>query len=257
MRIAVAVKRVPDTAARVKVAADGRSIERAGVEHVISPYDEIAVEAALQLKEKHSPGEGEVAVVTVGPAAAQKELRTCLAMGADRAILLKDDAPFRDGSSTALILAAALKEGAAFDLVLFGWKAADDDGAQVGLRVAEILSLPAVTLVTKIEIDWAAKKLVCHREVEGGVEVVETTLPAVVTAQKGLAEPRYASLKGIMAAKKKPLEEKPLPSAADSAFMEVVKLETPPPRPPGRIVGEGVAAVPELVALLRNEAKVI
>lgn len=256
MRIAVGLKRVPDTAARVKVAADGRTIDRSGVEHVISPYDEIAVEAALQLKEKHSPGAGEVVVVTVGPGDAQKELRTCLAMGADRAVLVKDDAPFRDPASTAEILAVTLKDGA-FDLLLFGWKAADDDGAQVGLRVAELLSLPAVTLVTKIEVDLAGKKIVCHREVEGGAEVVEAGLPAVVTAQKGLAEPRYASLKGIMAAKKKPLEEKPLPAASSPSGAEVVKMETPPPRPPGRIVGEGAAAVPTLVSLLRNEAKVI
>jgi electron transfer flavoprotein beta subunit len=256
MRIAVGLKRVPDTAARVKVAADGRSVDRTGVEHVISPYDEIAVEAAIQLKEKHAPANGEVVVVTVGPGEAQKELRTCLAMGADKAVLVKDDAPFRDASSTAAILATELGAGS-FDLLLFGWKAVDDDAAQVGIRVAEALKLPAVTLVTKIEVDPAAKKLVCHREVDGGVEVVETSLPAVVTAQKGLAEPRYASLKGIMAAKKKPLEEKPLPAAGAAAFAEILKLETPPPRPPGRIVGEGVAAVPELVRLLREEAKVI
>ena len=256
MRVAVALKRVPDTAARVKVGSDGKSVDRAGVEHVISPYDEIAVEAALQLKEKHSPGAGEVVVLTVGPADAQKELRTCLAMGADRAVLVKDDAALRDGASTAEILAGLLKDGA-FDLILFGWKAVDDDGAQVGLRVAEALGLPAVTLVTKIDLDWAGKKMTCHREVEGGSEVVEASLPAVVTAQKGLAEPRYASLKGIMAAKKKPLDEKPLPASLGPAVVEIVKMEPPPPRPPGRIVGEGVAAVPTLVSLLRNEAKVI
>ncbi len=253
MRIAVGVKRVPDTAARLKPAADGKSIDRTGVEHVISPYDEIAVEAAIQIKEKHGAGGGEVVAVTVGPAEAQKELRTCLAMGADKALLVKDDAPFRDASSTARILAAALKNGA-FDLVLFGWKATDDDAAQVGLRVAEALGIAGVTLVTKIEVDGKGLKL--HREIEGGTEIVETSMPAVVTVQKGLAEPRYASLKGIMAAKKKPLEEKPLADAGE-AVLEIERIEPPPPRPPGRIVGEGVAAVPELVRLLRQEAKVL
>ena len=250
MKIAVCVKRVPDTTAKVKIAADGRSVDPAGIEWVISPYDEIALEAALQLKEAGKAGK--VTVLCLGPKEATKELRTALAMGADEGVLLVDGGGDRDAAAVAAALADEAKALGA-DLVLFGWKAIDTDRAAVPHLAAARLERPCVSFVTKIEAGDG--RLLCHREVEGGTEVLEVPLPCVMTAQKGLAEPRYASLKGIMAAKKKPLVEKPAPAAAAAVRTEALAL--PAERPPGRIVGQGVEAVPELVRLLRDEAKLL
>ncbi|HET6202732.1 MAG TPA: electron transfer flavoprotein subunit beta/FixA family protein [Planctomycetota bacterium] len=252
MNVAVCVKRVPATDTRIRIAPDGRSLDLQGVEFVLNPYDEFAVEEGLRLREK--AGSGEVVVLTLGPTEAQKELRTCLAMGADRAVLLKDDAlAARDGFAIASILAGALK-GVSFDLLLFGKQAVDSDGAQVGGMTATLLGLPCIGEVVKVEV-LEGKRLRAEREVEGGREVVEATLPCALTAQKGLNEPRYASLKGIMAAKKKPIEEPPLTQVEPR--LVVLEMTLPPPRPPGRIVGKGAAAVPELIRLLREEAKVL
>jgi electron transfer flavoprotein beta subunit len=245
----ICIKRVPDTETRIKIGGDGTSIDPAGVKYIISPYDEIAIEAALQFRDVG--GEGEVVALTMGDGAAGEQLRSALAMGADRAVLLKGETGM-DGLAVAKSLAAELGE-ADMDLILFGMKAADDDQQQVGPMVAELLGLPCVTVVAEMEHEDG--KMVCHREVEGGTEVVEVSLPAVITLTKGKYEPRYPSLKGIMAAKKKPLEEKE--AAGSSDRVNVKKLMEPPPRPEGRIVGEGVDAVPELVRLLRDEAKVL
>jgi len=250
MKIAVCIKRVPDSETRVKIAPDGKRIDEAGVKFVLNPYDEFAVEEALQRKEK--AGAGEVVVICLGPAAAQETIRTALAMGADRGVLLQTDAVPADGFVTAQALAAELKPGG-WDLILFGKMAIDDYNQQVGPMVAELLGLPCVTAVAHLEIDGA--KGVAEREIEGGIEVVEFPLPAVLTADKGLNEPRYPALKGIMAAKKKPLEVKPVQLAAGA--IEVVALTPPPERKEGKIVGEGPGAVPELVRLLREEAKVL
>ena len=249
MRICVCVKRVPDTEARIRIAADGTGIDPAGVKYVISPYDEFALELALRLKDASVASE--VAVLSVAEPAAAEQLRTALAMGADRAVLLKGQ-PTLDGLATARALAAELKS-AKPDLVLLGMKAVDDDQQQVGPMLAELLGLPCVTVVAKFELGGG--KVVCHREIEGGVEVVEAPLPAVVTITKGDAVPRYASLKGIMAAKKKPLEERDAQLGASR--VQVRSLSSPPERPAGRIVGQGVDAVPELVRLLRDEARVL
>jgi electron transfer flavoprotein beta subunit len=249
----VCVKRVPDTETRIRIEG-GQSIDRAGIKYVISPYDEFALEAALRLKE--AVGEGSVAAVTVGDAAAAEQLRAALAMGADRAVLLKHPAAAEetmDGLVTARALAAELRDGPAADLILFGMKAIDDDQQQVGPMVAELLGLPCVTVVAELEAEDG--RVVCRREVEGGLEVVEVLLPAVVTMTKGAHEPRYPSLKGIMAAKRKPLEEKE--AELGQGRIRVLELKYPPERPPGRVVGEGVDAVPELVRLLREEAKVL
>ncbi len=249
MNITVCIKRTPDTETRVRIAGDGTSIDPSGVKYIVSPYDEFAVEGALRTKE--AAGEGEVAVVTMGDAAAAEQLRSTLAMGADRATLLKGDVTM-DGLATARALAAELESHDA-PLILFGVKAADDDAQQVGPMVATLMGRPCVTAVGSFELHDGA--VVCHREVEGGTEIVEARLPAVVTVTKGEFEPRYASLKGIMAAKRKPLEEK------DAQIFEprlvVEGLEPPPERPAGRVVGEGPDAVPELVRLLREEAKVL
>src|SRR6266567_4076552 len=226
MKIAVCIKRVPDSETRVKIAADGKSLDEAGVKFILNPYDEFAVEEALRRKEK--AGAGEVVVIALGPAAAQETIRTALA--------------------------AELK-GAGFDLVLFGKMAIDDYNHQVGPMVAELLDLPCVTTVAHLEIE--GMKGVAEREIEVGVEVVEFPLPAVLTTDKGLNEPRYPALKGIMAAKKKPLDVKPATLGAEGGALEILALTPPPERKEGKIVGEGPAAVPELVRLLREEAKVL
>ncbi|MGH7501075.1 MAG: electron transfer flavoprotein subunit beta/FixA family protein [Longimicrobiales bacterium] len=245
----VCIKRVPDTESRLRIAGDGTSIETAGIKFVISPYDEYALETALRLRD--AAGGGEVVVITVGDTASGEQLRAALAMGADGAILLKGE-PTLDGLATARALAAAL-EGAAPDLVLAGMKAADDDQQQVGAMLAQLLHLPCITVVAKLEVDGSTVR--AHREIEGGVEHVEAPLPAVVTITKGEFEPRLPSLKGIMAAKKKPLEEKP--AALGSSRIKVHGLSYPPERPAGRIVGKGAEAVPELIRLLKEEARVL
>lgn len=250
MRIICCVKRVPSTTANIKVGSDGKSIDPAGVEWILNPYDEFGVEEALKIKDKN-PG-SEVIIVSVGPAESSTVIRTCLAMGADRGVLLKDDQPARDPLGVARALADFLK-GEKFDLLLFGKQAVDDDNYQVGSMTAALLGIPIATVVTKIEL--AEGKAHTHREIEGGHENVTLTLPAAFGAQKGLNEPRYPSLKGIMAAKKKPIDEKP--AAKSDPVLIVTRLEPPPARPPGRIVGKGVEAVPELVKLLREEAKAI
>ena len=250
MKIAVCIKRVPDSETRVKIAADGLSLDEAGVKFILNPYDEFAVEEALRRKEQ--AGSGEVMVLSLGPAAAQETIRTALAMGADRGVLLQTDRVPADGLVVARALAAELEDGG-FDLILCGKIAIDDSSHQVGPMVAELLGLPCVTAVSKLDLTGGTGT--AEREVEGGVEVVEFPLPAVITADKGLNEPRLPALKGIMAAKKKPLEVKPFQGG--TAGVDVRKMTLPPERQAGKIVGEGAAAVPELVRLLREEAKVL
>jgi electron transfer flavoprotein beta subunit len=252
MKIAVCIKRVPDSETRVKIAPDGKSLDQAGVKFILNPYDEYAVEEALRRKEQ--AGAGEVTVMSLGPAVVQETIRTALAMGADRGVLLQVDQVPADGLVTARALAAELKDGS-FDLILFGKLAIDDYNHQVGPMVAELLGVPCVTSVAHLEI--ADGKGVAEREIEGGIEVCEFPLPAVLTVDKGLNEPRYPALKGIMAAKKKPMDIKPTALDAGGIGIEVMALTLPAERKEGRIVGEGAAAVPELVRLLREEAKVL
>jgi electron transfer flavoprotein beta subunit len=250
VKITVCLKRTPDTETRVQVAGDGVGIDPAGVKkYIVSPYDEMAVEAALRTRE--AQGDGEVTVLSFGDDASVEQLRSGLAMGADSAILLKGDVTM-DGLATAKALKGEL-EGRDDALVLFGVKAADDDQQQVGPMVATLLGRPCVTAVSDFQVDGG--KAVCLREVEGGMEKVEVALPAVLTITKGTFDPRFASLKGIMAAKRKPLEQKDAQVA--ESRLTVRSLELPPDRPEGRILGEGPDAVPELVRLLREEAKVL
>ena len=250
MKIAVCVKRVPDSEARIKIAPDGKSIDEAGVKFGLNPYDEFAVEEALRLKEK--AGSGEVVVYAMGGDSSQETIRTTLAMGADRGVLLKVDTVPADPLPAARALAAELK-GGSYDLILFGKIAIDDYHQAVGSMVAELLDLPSVSAIAHLEL--TGTNGVAEREVEGGIEVVEFSLPAVLSADKGLNEPRYPALKGIMAAKKKPLEVKSI--ILDAAGVTLVDLTLPPPRKEGRIVGEGAAAVPALIQALRTEAKVL
>jgi electron transfer flavoprotein beta subunit len=249
VKIAVCLKRVPDTTAKIVIGGDGKSIDESGVKFVPNPYDEYAVEEAISLQEKAAAGE--TVVYSLGGASSQETIRTALAMGIDRGVLL-EGAGSADGMVVARALASEL-EGQGFDLILFGKLAVDDYNHQVGAMTAELMGLPCITTVSHLEIENGG--VVAEREIEGGVEVVTCRLPAVLTCEKGLNEPRLPKLKGIMAAKKKPLEVKPVELAPGN--MEVVGLELPPARSEGKIVGEGPDAVPELVNLLRHEAKVL
>lgn len=252
MNLAVCLKRVPETTSKIKIAPDGRSIDPQGVEWGISPYDEIALELALRLKEK--AGAGEVTGFSVDPDGSDAALRKALAMGMDKAVLVKGGVNF-DPAATAQILASVLK-GRPFDIILFGKQAIDDDAFQVPSMVASILGLPRVNLATSLEAGGGRVKL--RRQVETGEELVELPLPCVVSVQKGvngIHDKRFPSMKGIMASKSKPLELLAAPAA--EATLELVKLELPPERPAGRIVGKGPEAAAELVRLLKEEAKVL
>jgi electron transfer flavoprotein beta subunit len=248
MKLAVCINHVPDTASKINLAADGKNIDKTGVTFVLNPYDECAIEECLRLKEKNT---GEVIAVSLGGDAHKETLRKAYAMGVDKAVLLKDESQ-RDSFSVARALADYLKEISA-DVIFFGKQSVDSDSSAVGTMAAEMLGLPSVSTVIKLEI--ANGCATAEREIEGGKEIVKLNLPAVFTAQKGLNEPRYPSLKGIMAAKSKPIEEK-VPAAAQSK-VEIVAARKPASKNSGKIVGTDASAVPELVRLLHEEAKVI
>ena len=243
------MKRVPDSATRVRVTPDGRGLDPAGVKYVVNPYDEFALEDAIRRKEE--AGEGRVTVIALGPPQSVESIRQALAMGADEGVLLECD-----GSHDALPVARALADeirDREYDLVLFGKQAIDDDNMQVPQMVAEFLGLPCATVVVGLEIDGI--EATARREVEGGHEVLEFRLPAVVSTQKGLNEPRYPSLKGIMAAKRMPLEQRQVTLSAPT--IDFIRLEEPPAPAAGRIIGEGSDAVPDLMRALREEAGVL
>lgn len=248
MKIAVCVSHVPDTATKIVIGPDGKSIDSNGVTYIINPYDEFAVEEALKTKEKIG---GDVVIISLGKDSNKETIRKALAMGADTGVLLKDEED-RDSLSIAKALADEIKAQSA-ELVFCGKQSVDYDNSIIGQMTAEILGYNCVTVVVDFKID--GNKIVCEREIEGGREVIETSLPAIITTQKGLNEPRYASLKGIMAAKKKQIDEKPALKAEN--YVEVIKMKKPPMKQAGRIIGTDKSAVPELVRLLKEEAKVI
>ena len=250
MKIAVCIKRTPDSESRFKIAASAANIDETGLKFDMDDFASYAVEVALQLNEKQGPGE--TVVLAVGPDSVQETLRKAMSMGADRAVHLKTDGPVFDGLAVAKALAAEIKPGG-FDLVLFGKYAFDTSAGVVGTATGALLGVPCVTAASKLDI--ANGRGTARREIEGAGEIVEFPLPAVVTIDEGIARPRYPSLKGIMAAKKKPLESKP--AQLGTVRVTVKSMELPPERPPGRIVGQGSAAVPELVRLLQEEAKVL
>jgi len=235
---------------RFKIAPSGLGVDEAGLKFDIGDFDGYGVELALQLTEKL--GAGEVVVMSLGPDAVQEQLRKALSMGAARAVHLKCDAVPVDSFVVAQALSAEL-QGGGYDLVLFGRMSQDTANGAVGLMVAEVLGLPAVHACSRLEI--ADGRGTARREIEGGAELLSFPLPAVATIDEGIARPRYPSLKGIMAARKKPLEVKPAQLPAPR--LTLTRMQLPPERQAGRIVGEGAAAVPELVRLLRIEAKVL
>ena len=249
MKILVPVKRVPDPATTIRVLPDGSGIATDNVKWVINPFDEIAIEEALRIKEKQ--GGGEVVLISVGLPTWQEQLRTGLAMGADRAILVKAENPLDTLAIARIIAKVATDEKP--ELVIIGKQAIDDDSNQVGQIIAETLGWPQATFASKVEI--AGEKCTVVREADGGLETIAFPLPAVITADLRLNEPRYASLPGIMKARKKPLNE----IAADSLGvnltpkLKVKTLKAPAKRQAGRKVG----SVEELVQLLHTEAKVI
>jgi electron transfer flavoprotein beta subunit len=248
VKILVPIKRVPDPATTIRVLPDGSGIATDNVKWVINPFDEIAIEEALRIKEKLT---GEVVLVTVGQSTWQEQLRTGLAMGADRAILVKHDGAL-DSLAIARILAKVISDEKP-ELVLLGKQAIDDDSNQVGQMLAEMLGWPQATFASKVE--FADQKVTVTREVDGGLEAIAFNLPAVVTTDLRLNEPRYASLPGIMKARKKELKEVPAESlGVDLASKLKVKTLAAPPK---RQAGKKVGSVQELVQVLHTEAKVI
>ncbi len=248
MKIAVCISHVPDTAAKINIGRDGKSIDPTGVSFVVNPYDEFAIEEALKTKEKFG---GETLAISLGGDASKETLRKALAMGIDNAVLLKDES-YRDSLSVAKALAEEIKNQNA-ELVFFGKQSVDYDNSITGQLTAELLGYNCISVVVAFTLD--GNKVIAEREIEGGKEVVETALPAIITAQKGLNDPRYASLKGIMAAKKKVIEEKII--AAPVNHTELLGMKKPALKQAGKIIGSDASAVPELVRLLREEAKVI
>ncbi len=255
MNILVVLKQTFDT--EEKIVINNGKISEDGVEFIINPYDEYAVEEAIKLKEEHG---GEVTVVTVGPDRAENALRTALAMGADKAVLVDDESLFGDEFTTAKVLAAVAKK-VGYDIIIGGQMAVDSGAGQGGPRLAEELGINHVSTAVKLEVNGTSVRV--ERDIEGDLEVVETQLPVLITAQQGLNEPRYPSLPGIMKAKKKPLDRL---SADDLGLsLDEVKAKTavvdqylPPKKQAGRILsGDMPNQVAELVQLLRSEAKVI
>lgn len=261
MKIVVLMKQTFDTETKIALDANGQ-IDSNGVNYVVNPYCEFAVEKALQIKE--GLGSGEVVILSAGPERVETSIRQCLAMGADRGILVEDAAlEGGDEFTTAKVLAKAL-ENEGYDIVLAGFQAVDDSSAQVGSRVAEILNIPQVTIATGLEINDG--KAVVTREIDDGVEIIEVPTPAVFTAQQGLAEPRYPSMKGIMQAKKKPLARLSLADlgisadevGTNGAKVKIEALSMPAARQAGKIIGgEPADAAVEVVRLLQTEAKII
>jgi len=256
MKIFVCVKPVPDTAAKIKVGADGKHIDPSGVKYELGNYDSRAVARAVALKEASG---GELVVVSAGNAGkgeseARKRLKDVLALGADKGLLIPDEAyENRDPLAVAKALAAAIQAQGGFDLVITGRQAVDDQALSVGPMLATLLGVPCVTDVVGLEVQDGKAQV--RRAAEGRTELLEVTLPAVITAQRDLAEEKYPKLKEILKANKKPVEE--FAFSWPEAAYEVTALSPPPEPQAGKIVGQGPDAVPELLRLLQEEAKAL
>ncbi|HAP67373.1 MAG TPA: electron transfer flavoprotein subunit beta [Nitrospinae bacterium] len=253
MKIIVCVKEVPDTAIALKIKSDSTEIETENIPWVINPYDEYAMEEALRLKERFG---GNVTAITVGRKRAENILRNCFALGADRALIINGES-FKDNLAVSKILTKVIKN-MGYDVILCGKESVDYGYAQTGQIIAGLLRIPCVSAIKKLDISPSTKEAVCHREIEGGLEVVKCSLPAVFTAQKGLNVPRYASLSGIMKAKKTKIETLE-PDALDlnlsnyKAKIKIINLSYPPKRPEGKIIqGTLPDTAKELVRSLRE-----
>ncbi len=250
MKILVPVKRVPDAETTIKVNPEGNGIVEAGVKWVVNPFCEIAIEEALRIKE--SGVEAEIVLVTIGTSDSQEQLRTGLAMGADRAILVTADNS--DPWVVARVLAKIIEKESP-DVVIMGKQAIDDDSNVVGQLLAELIGWPQATFISEFKLEDGNAAATCVREIDGGLETIKVPLPAIITADLRLNEPRYASLPGIMKARKKPLEEIDAGSlGADLTPMLTVKSLTPPAERKG---GRMVESVDELISVLQTEAKVL
>ncbi len=264
MNIIVCLKQVPDTETQIKVGSDGKSIVTDDIKWVMNPYDEHGVEEALRIKEKFG---GEVTVVGLGPKRVTESIRTALAMGADKGMLISDEAlEGSDSLAVAKALAAAIKE-LDYDLIFSGQRGVDEDMGVVGANIAELLDIPQLSVIDKVEVAEDGKSVKVNRPIEGSTLVIESPLPALITTQKGLNEPRYASLPGIMKAKKKPFDEKTLSDLGLDAAefgegarkVKILEITPPPAREAGKIV-EGETPQEKaagLAKLLHDEAKVI
>lgn len=247
MNILVGISQVPDTATKIAIAANGTSIDSNGVKFILNPYDEFAIEEGLRLREKNG---GTVTVVTVGSDTGKEILRTALAMGADKAVLVKGDN--FDAFLVADNIASLAKETTA-DLLIFGRQSIDFDSFQVPPMTAELLGWPSVTIVSSLQIEGTTVS--AERDIEGGKENVSTSLPCVISAQKGLNEPRYPKLPDIMKAKSKPIEERA--ATAATPRVTVLSMELPSAKGTGKIFGDSEQDISEVVRLLREEAKVL
>jgi len=264
MKILVLIRQVPDSATTIKIRADHEDIERAGIKTIVNPFDEFAVELAVQLRERGAPV-SQITALMVGPATAAATLHSPLAVGADDAIHMQDAAFDKLDELQLAALIASVASSGGYDLVLIGKQEIDLDSGQTGPALAEFLNLPHVGACVKLELAADGKSAAARRRIEGAEEVITVQLPAVITCEKGLPEMRYASLPNIMKAKKKPV--KVMTKADVPAFTDIVstvggaeihKFEPPPQRPPGKVLkGDASETVPQLVKLLREEAKVI
>lgn len=261
MKIAVCIKVVPDTESKIQVAPDKQNIDFNGIRFIISPYDEFAIEEALKLKEQHG---GETVAFSVGGAEVTQVVRDeCLARGIDSAVHIQDSEFSQlDPLGTGKALAAAIKDGG-FDIVICGWQGVGGDHSQVPSIVAELLDWPQANMLVKFEVNGTSFK--AEREIEGAHEIIEGPLPVVITAQKGLNEPRYPSIKGVMAARRKEILVKDAAAlglagtvSGASNKLKIKEMTPPPPRPVGRILeGDTDQKIKTLVELLRTEAQVI
>ncbi len=250
MKIFICVKRVPDTAVQVKITSDGKKVDRTDAEYVIGPYDEIAVEHAMRIKDKNPSTE--VVILTLGPAEAEKQMRSCLAMGADRGILLEHATDTLEAYPIAKVLAEQISIEKP-DLILCGIKATDSDNAQIGAMIAAILNIPYINTVVKFQIEDAHVK--AESELEVGHLTMEAAFPCVLSIQKSNVDPRICSLLNMRKAKTK--EIKKIPVSIPSTQWTIEEIALPPSRKPGKIIGEGAVAVPTLFQLLHSEAKLL
>lgn len=248
MKILVCISKVPDTTTKINVGEDKKTIDSKGVKFILNPYDEFAIEEGLRIKEQKG---GEVTVLTVGDESNQDILRTALAMGADNAVLIKANYDFDSFQVASNIANYAKKYNP--DLILLGRQSIDFDSFQVPSLLATLLDFPSVSVVSKLTIE--SNKIIAERDIEGGKEIVESSLPCIISTQKGINEPRYPKLPDIMKAKKKNIEEFPLENT--NKYVEVLSLQLPDKKRVGKIVGDSENEIQEIVNLLHNEAKII